>query len=204
KALEHHSEAPETYYVHTAGLKVVIPSNPLDAKGLLVSAIRDPDPVIYMEPKRYYRAFKEEVPEELYTVPIGQAKIIQEGTDLTLVTYGGMTRVCLDALKELKEKNQNYSIELIDLRTLAPLDRKTVLDSVQKTGRLLIVHEAQKIAGFAAELIAMVNEKAFLSLQAPPKRVTGLDVPFPYAKSEHYYLPDSFRVRKAINELMNY
>jgi pyruvate dehydrogenase E1 component beta subunit len=204
RALEHHSEAPETYYAHTPGLKVVIPSNPVDAKGLLISSIRDPDPVVYMEPKRIYRAFRDDVPEESYTTPIGEAKVVQEGTDLTLVTFGAMTRVCMQALKELQEKGKTHSVELIDLRTIAPLDRDTVINSVKKTGRFLVVHEARKIAGFGAELIALVNEKAFMSLEAPPMRVTAPDIIYPFAKSEHLYMPDSFRVRKAIEQIMNF
>jgi len=201
KALEEHSEPLETFYSHTPGLKVVIPSNPYDAKGLLISAIRDPDPVVFLEPKRIYRAFKTEVPEEEYTIPIGEAKVIQEGTDLTLISYGAMLHYTQKALEEMKDKP---SIEIIDLRTLSPLDFDTILKSVQKTGRVVIVHEAPKNLGIGAEISARINEKALLDLKAPVKRVTGFDVPVPLAKLEDYYLPSAYRIKKGIREVMSF
>jgi len=198
-ALEHHSDSPETYFVHTPGLKVVIPSRPYDAKGLLISAIRDPDPVIFFEPKKIYRAFKEEVPEKEYTIPLGKANIIQEGDDLTIITYGAWVRETLKAVEGLK-----YSIEIIDLRTLKPLDVKTIIDSVSRTGRCIIVHEAPKTLGLAAEIIAIINEKALLSLQAPIERVTGYDTIVPLPKLEDYYMPNTERIKKAIEKVMNF
>lgn len=201
RALEHHSDSPETYFVHTPGLKVVVPSSPYDAKGLLISAIRDPDPVIFLEPKRLYRAIKEEVPEEDYTVPIGEAKIIQQGDDVTLISYGAMMKIAREAVEKLGGK---YSVELIDLRSLSPLDDKTFIDSVKKTGRCVIVHEAPKTLGVAAEIIARINEKALLNLRAPVERVTGFDVVFPLPKLENYYLPNVERISQAVERIMSF
>lgn len=198
----YHSQSPEAYFVHTAGLKVVIPSNPYDAKGLLLAAIRDEDPVIFFEPKRIYRAATGEVPEGDYTVPIGKARVEMEGKDVTLISYGAMMVECREAAQKAREK-WGISVELIDLRTLLPLDVDTVVQSVQKTGRVVIVHEAPRTCGFAAELIALINEKAFLYLEAPPVRVTGFDTPFPYTL-EHDYLPDTGRILKAIYETVHY
>lgn len=197
KALEHHSEAVATFFIHIPGLKVVIPSSPYDAKGLLISSIRDPDPVFFFEPKRLYRAFKEEVPQGEYTVPLGEGRKMTEGDELTLVAWGGMVRVCQEAMEKVKDT----SVELIDLRTLSPLDDKIIIDSVKKTGRVVIVHEEPRTLGLGAELIARINEKAFLSLEAPVKRVTGYDVPVPLPKLEDYYLPDAERVASAIKEV---
>ncbi len=201
RALEHHSESPETYYVHTPGIKVAVPSNPYDAKGLLAAAIRDPDPVVFMEPKRIYRAIKEDVPDEEYTVPLGTANIVQEGDQLTLISWGSMLKTAREAVEQLGEK---YSIEIIDLRTLKPLDIPTMINSVKKTGRAVIVQEAPRTCGFASELIALINDKALLDLVAPVQRVTGFDVPFPLYKLENYYLPDVKRITKAINQVMSY
>ncbi len=198
KALEHHSESMENIFVHTPGLKVVIPSTPSDAKGLLVSAIRDPDPVIFYEPKRIYRAIKEEVNEKEYTIPIGKAKIVKEGNDVTVISWGAMVRECLEAAEKIEA-----SCEVIDLRTLKPLDIDTIINSVKKTGRVVVVHEAPKTSGFGAEIIALINEKALLSLEAPVKRVTGFDTVFPYAKMENKYLPDE-RIEKGIREVLEF
>lgn len=198
----YHSQSPEAYFVHTAGLKVVMPSNPYDAKGLLLAAIRDEDPVIFFEPKRIYRAATGEVPEGDYTVPIGKARVEVEGKDVTLISYGAMMVECREAVQKAREK-WGISVELIDLRTLLPLDVDTVIQSVQKTGRVVIVHEAPRTCGFAAELVALINEKAFLYLEAPPVRVTGFDTPFPYTL-EHDYLPDTGRILKAIYETVHY
>lgn len=201
RALEHHSESPETYYVHTPGLKVVMPSTPYDAKGLLISAIRDPDPVIFMEPKKLYRSIKEDVPEEEYTIPIGKAKILQEGNDISIISYGTMMRVVKQAVEKLAGK---YSVEMIDVRTLSPLDTDTIINSAKKTGRVIIVHEAPKTLGVGAEISALINEKALLNLKAPVIRVTGYDVTMPLPKLENYYIPDINRVIKTVEQVMNF
>jgi len=174
----------------------VIPSSPYDAKGLLLSAIRDPDPVIFFEPKKLYRAFREEVPEGDYTVPLGAGKRLTQGEDVTVISWGAMVNVCHEAIEKVKE----VSVELIDLRTLSPLDEKIIIDSVRKTGRCVVVHEEPRTLGLGAEIIARINEKAFLYLEAPVKRVTGYDVPVPLPKLENYYLPDAGKVADAITE----
>ena len=193
----YHSQSPEAYFAHTPGLKVVIPSNPYDAKGLLLSAIRGEDPVIFMEPKRVYRAAKGEVPEGDYTVPFGQAKVVREGSQLTVLCYGAMVHTCVEAA-QMAEKD-GFDPEIIDLRTLLPLDAETVLASVRKTGRVVIAHEAPKTCGYGAELAAMIAEKALLSLEAPINRVAGFDTPFPYTL-ENEYLPSPDRVALAIKQ----
>lgn len=198
KALEHHSDSPESYLIHTPGIKVVMPSTPYDAKGLLIAAIRDPDPVIFFEPKKVYRAIKEEVPEEEYTIPLGKAKVIKEGTDITLITWGAAVKTSLEAVQNFS----NISVEVIDLRTLSPLDTETIIQSIQKTGKAVIVQEAQKTLGFAAEIIARINEKALYSLQAPIERVTGYDIPVPLPKNEDYYLFNQKKIIKAIEKVM--
>ena len=197
RALEHHSDSPEAYYAHMPGIKVVIPSHPYDAKGLLISAIRDPDPVIFLEPMRIYRAIKEEVPEDDYTVPLGKANIEQEGSDLTVISYGAMLKYTKEALEKSK-----YSAEIIDVRSISPLDTETIINSVKKTGRCVIVNEEQRNCGFAAEIIARINEKAFFSLEAPIERVTGCNTAFPLAKLENYYMPDEKRILKAVDKVM--
>ncbi|HEX8951362.1 MAG TPA: alpha-ketoacid dehydrogenase subunit beta [Polyangia bacterium] len=193
----YHSQSPEAYFVHTPGLKVVIPSNPYDAKGLLLSAMRGEDPVIFMEPKRVYRAAKGEVPETDYTVPLGQAKVVREGSQLTVLCYGAMVHTCVEAA-QLAEKD-GFDPEIIDLRTLLPLDAETVLTSVRKTGRVVIAHEAPKTCGYGAELAAIIAEKALMSLEAPINRVAGFDTPFPYTL-ENEYLPSPDRVALAIKQ----
>ncbi len=204
RALEHHSEAPESIYAHIAGLKVVVPSTPSDAKGLLASSIRDPDPVIFFEPKKIYRAFKEEVPDGDYLIPIGQGKRVREGSDVTLVSWGTMTRTCLEALDDLKTRNPQASVDFIDLRSIKPWDEALVIESVRQTGRCVIVQEAPKMSGFASEIIATINDKALDSLEAPVARVTGYDIPMPLAKNEDHYLPDAWRVRKALEKTLAY
>ena len=201
RALEHHSESPETYFLHTPGLKVVIPSTPYDAKGLIVSSIRDPDPVIFLEPKKLYRSIKQQVPQEEFTVPLGKANVFREGSDVSIITYGAMMRPCIDAAEKLKEK---ISCEVIDLRTLKPLDEQTVFRSVNKTGRVVIVQEAPKTCGFAAEISSRITENLLLSLEAPVERVTGFDTPMPLFKMENYYLPDTNRVIKAIEKVTGF
>jgi pyruvate dehydrogenase E1 component beta subunit len=193
----YHSQSPEAYFVHTPGLKVVIPSNPYDAKGLLLSAMRGEDPVIFMEPKRVYRAAKGEVPEGDYTVPLGQAKVVREGAQLTVLCYGAMVHTCVEAA-QLAEKD-GFDPEIIDLRTLLPLDTETLLASVRKTGRVVIAHEAPKTCGYGAELAALIAEKALMSLEAPIARVAGFDTPFPYTL-ENEYMPSPDRVALAIKQ----
>ena len=200
-APELHSDSPEAIYAHTPGLKVVMPCTPYDAKGLLISAIRDPDPVVFFEPKRVYRSFREEVPEDEYTIPIGSAKIVSEGSDLTLVTWGAMVFQCLEAMDNLPE---DVSVELIDLRTIWPIDTETVVESVQKTGRCVIVHEAPLTCGLGAELSSRIQEACFLYLEAPVQRVTGFDTVMPYYKLELDYLPDAGRIGKGIEECLAY
>lgn len=201
RALEHHSESLETLFAHIPGLKLVIPSTPYDAKGLLTAAIQDPDPVIFMEPKRIYRAFKQEVPESEYTIPLGKAKIVTSGTDITVVAWGALVREVEAAIKLL---DSNISVDLIDLRTIAPLDQETIINSVKKTGRILIVHEAVKSFGPAAEIISIVNEKAFLHLEAAPTRLTGFDITVPLPRGEHHFIIDPKRIAYEINKVVNY
>ncbi len=201
-APEHHSDSPEAILAHTPGIKVVIPSTPYEAKGLLLSAIRDPDPVIFMEPKRIYRAIREEVPEGDYTIPIGKARLVQEGKDVTVIAYGAMLREALNAAEQLK--GDKIEAEVIDLRTISPMDVETIITSIKKTGRGVVVHEAPKTCGLGAEIIAMINEKAFLSLQAPIERVTGFDIPVPLMKTENYYLPNAKRIVLAAKKVMSF
>ena len=202
RALEHHSESLEVLFGHTAGLKVVIPSTPYDAKGLLLAAIADPDPVIFMEPKRIYRAFKQEVPDNYYTIPIGKAKVVKEGKDLTVVAWGAMVRETQKAI-EILEK-EGVSIELIDLRTISPIDKETILASVQKTGRFAVVHEAATTFGPGAELITIVNEGAFLHLEAPPKRIASNDTIVPLPKGEHHYVPDVDYIASELRDVLKF
>jgi pyruvate dehydrogenase E1 component beta subunit len=198
-APELHSDSPEAFYAHQPGLKVVMPSSPYDAKGLLISAIRDPDPVMYFEPKRIYRAFREEVPEDEYTIPIGQARVVAEGEEITMISWGAPLIQCMKAI-EASER----SIELIDLRTIYPLDMKTIEASAKKTGRIVVVHEAPKTGGFGAEIAARIMEHCFLHLEAPVQRVTGFDTIMPYYKLELEYLPEADRIAKAIDEVAAY
>ena len=199
---EHHSESYEALFLNTPGFKVVVPSNPYDAKGLLVSAIRDDDPVLFMEPKRIYRSFREAVPAESYTVPLGKADIAREGTDVTLIAWGAMVRVCLDASEVLARDDINA--EVVDLRTLNPLDRETMIESVVKTGRAVVVHEAVRTGGFGAEIVAQISEHALLQLEAPVQRVTGFDTVFPLAQLERYYLPSRERIVKAVHGALSF
>jgi pyruvate dehydrogenase E1 component beta subunit len=201
-APEHHSDSPEAILAHIPGIKVVIPSTPYEAKGLLLSSIRDPDPVIFMEPKRIYRAIREEVPEGDYTIPLGKARLVQEGKDVTIIAYGAMLREALNAAEQLK--GDKIDPEIIDLRTISPMDVETIVASIKKTGRGVVVHEAPKTCGLAAEIIALINEKAFLSLQAPIERVTGFDIPVPLMKTEHYYLPNPKRIVMAVKKVMSF
>ena len=197
KALELHSESTEAFFCHMPGIKVVIPSTPYHAKGLLSSSIRDPDPVIFLEAMRLYRLFKEDVPEGDYTIPLGKARVVQDGKDVTVISWGSMLQRTLQAV-------EGYDVEVIDIMTLQPFDEETVLNSVKKTGRAVIVHEAPKTCGFGAELSATIAEEAILYLKAPILRVTGYDVIVPLPKLEDYYLPSVERIRKALEEVMKY
>jgi pyruvate dehydrogenase E1 component beta subunit len=201
-APEHHSDSPEAILAHIPGIKVVIPASPYEAKGLVLSSIRDSDPVIFMEPKRIYRAIREEVPEGDYTIPLGKARLVQEGKDVTVVAWGAMVREALNAAEQLK--GDKIDLEIIDLRTISPIDVETIITSIRKTGRGVIVHEAPKTCGLGAEIIALINEKALLSLQAPIERVTGFDIPVPLMKTEHYYLPNPKRIVMAVKKVMSF
>ncbi|MBI5072841.1 alpha-ketoacid dehydrogenase subunit beta [Candidatus Woesearchaeota archaeon] len=201
-APEHHSESMEAIYAHTPGLKVVIPSTPSDAKGLLISAIRDPDPVLFLEPKRMYRTVKEEVPDGEYTVPLGKARLVREGTNISMITWGSMIPTCDEVVQQFAA--QGVSIELLDLRTISPFDMTAVIATAQKTGRVIIVHEAPRTGGFAGELIAQINEKALFSLKAPVVRVTGYDTVMPLYKLEKIYLPDTKRIIAGVQQLLQY
>ena len=199
RAPELHDDSPETYYVHTPGIKVAIPSTPADAKGLLAAAIRDPDPVVIFEPKLVYRTARGEVPEGDYTVPLGRARTAREGADVTLIAYGAMVNVCERAAESLAAE---ASCEVIDIRSLRPLDEAAILASVAKTGRAVIVHEAPRTVGFGAELAALLAERAIFDLQGPVLRVTGYDVPYPYWTLEDSYVPSVERVVEAVRKLL--
>ncbi len=201
-APEHHSESMEAFFVHTPGLKVVVPSTPYETKGLLISSIRDPDPVIFMEPAKIYRAIKEEVPEEEYSIPIGQARVVLKGNDITLIAWGAMLQPTLQAAEIVQE--EGIEPEVIDLRTLYPLDTEAILESVKKTKRAVVIHEAPRSCGLGAEVIAQINEEALLHLEAPVERVTGFDTAIPLPKMEQHYLPDSKRVVDAIEKVMGF
>lgn len=200
RALEHHSESMEALFVHIPGLKVVCPSTPYDAKGLLISAIRDPDPVIFMEPKKLYRSLKEDVPDESYEIPLGKARVMIEGSDVTVIAWGSMIPVALKAQALLSQ--ENISLEIVDLRTLSPLDTETILASVQKTGRCVILQEGPRTCGLAAEISARIMDKIFPSLKAPVQRVTGFDVIPPLLKTEDYNIPDEKRLIAGIRNVL--
>ena len=203
RAIEHHSESREVIYTHAPGLKVVIPSGPRNARALLHAAIQDPDPVIYYEPKACYRLFKEEVPEQIETLPIGRAQIARAGKDITLISYGASLRCTLEAAEMLEEED-GVKAEVIDLLSVSPIDTQTIVESVTKTGRVVIVHEAPRTCGIAAEIIARINEKALMYLEAPIKRVTGYDTPIPYFARERAYLPDADKVVTAARETLSF
>ena len=197
---EHHSESTEAMLVHTPGLQVVVPATPYDAKGLLISAIRSPDPVIFLEPKRIYRAVRQEIPEESYTVPIGEARLAREGTDVTIIAWGSMMHTVLQAAESLVASG--ISPEILDLRTLSPMDVPAIIASVDKTGRAVVVHEAARTAGLGAEIVAQINEKALLSLEAPVERVSGYDTVFPLPQLEKYYLPTPGMVEASVHRTL--
>ncbi len=201
KGGHYHSQSPEALFTHVPGLKVVCPSNPIDAKGLLASAIRGDDPVIFMEPKRYYRAARGDVPEGEFTIPLGQAKVVRAGKQVTVLAWSAMVHTALEAAE--KGAQAGYDLEVIDLRTLVPFDEAAILASVEKTGRVVIVQEAPRTSGFGAELAATIAEKAILHLEAPIVRVAGLDTPFPYTL-EHEYLPDADRILDAVERVVRF
>lgn len=201
KGGHYHSQSTEAYFAHTPGLKVVIPSNPYDTKGLLLSSIRDPDPVLFLEPKRLYRAGRMEVPEGDYTVPLGEAKVLRSGDDVSLFAYGAMVPVALEAAKKAEEVG--IETEVVDLRTLVPLDVNAVLGSAQKTGRVVVVTEATKFCGYGAEIAAILAERAIEYLEAPILRVAGFDTPFPYTH-ENLYLPNAERVLDAVERVYSF
>lgn len=203
RAPELHCDSPEVIFAHVPGLKVVVPATPYDAKGLLLAAIADPDPVLFFEPMRIYRSFREEVPEGYYTVPIGKARVVQEGTDCTVFAWGAMVPVALQGA-DLARKQHGISVEVIDLRSLSPLDRDAIRDSVMKTGRAVVLHEAPRHAGFGAEIVATINDLALDALMAPVMRVTGYDTPYPLFALEDAYMPDAARVAEGIVQAMNY
>jgi pyruvate dehydrogenase E1 component subunit beta len=197
----YHSQSPEAHFIHTAGLKVVVPSNPHDAKGLLLASIRDPDPVIFFEPKRVYRAAKGEVPEGDYVEPLGKARVTRPGTQATVIAWGAMWHEADQAAREAAA--EGLDCEVIDLRSLQPLDLDALVQSVSRTGRAIVVHEAPRTCGFGAELSALLQERCFLHLEAPVRRVTGFDTPFPYTL-ENEYLPRAPRILQAIREVVSY
>jgi pyruvate dehydrogenase E1 component beta subunit len=203
RALEHHSESMEAVFAHVPGLKVVIPADPYEAKGLLAAAVRDPDPVMFMEPARIYRAIKTDVPEEPYTLPLGKARVVREGRDVTVLAWGAHVRTLKEAAQRL-EAEGGADLEIIDVRSLAPFDFETVIASVAKTGRAVIVHEAPRSGGFGAEISAQIMERAVLHLQAPVLRVTGFDTVPPLAKLEDYYQPDVDTVVEAVKTTMGF
>ncbi|MEK8131439.1 alpha-ketoacid dehydrogenase subunit beta [Paenibacillus filicis] len=203
KAAELHTDSLEGLMVQTPGIKVVVPSNPYDAKGLLISAIRDNDPVFFMEHLNLYRSFRAEVPEGEYTVPIGKANVVREGSDATIITYGAMVHTSLKAAEEI-EKTRGAKVEVIDLRTLIPLDIDTIVESIKKTNRAIIVQEAQKTSGIAAEVIAQINEKAILHLEAPVLRVAPPDTVYPFAQVEDQWLPNPARIVAGLNQVLDF
>ena len=202
RAPELHQDSPEAYYVHTPGIKVAIPSTPADARGLLAAAIRDPDPVVFFEPKVLYRSDREELPDEDYVVPLGLARVVREGADATVIAYGAMVRIAEQAADLLATDGK--SVLVLDIRSLRPLDEGALLGAVRRTGRVVIVQEAPRTAGFGAELAAIVAEQALLSLRAPLERVTGYDVAYPYWRVEDFYLPSALRVAAAIRRTLEY
>jgi len=198
---EMHSDSLEGIFMQTPGLKVVIPSNPYDAKGLLASAVADPDPVLFLENIKLYRSFRAETPEEYYSIPLGKANIVQEGTDVSLFAYGAMVPVAVEAAKQL-QKEQGTGVEIIDLRTVWPLDEEAIVASVEKTGRAIVVHEAARAGGVGAEITAIINERCLYSLVKPVGRVTGYDTPYPVPGQEDYYLPTVPKVLAALQHIM--
>lgn len=202
RALEHHSESLEAVYAHIPGIKLVVPATPADAKGMLLGAIRDPDPVIFLEPKRVYRTFRESVPEGDTAIPPGEATVRRDGEDVTIIAWGSMLHYALEAAENLAESG--IDPEVVDLRSISPLDRETIASSIKKTGRAVVVHEAPRSGGFAGELIASINEEALMYLEAPIERVTGFDTPMPMLALEDYYLPNPPRIEEAVTSVVEF
>lgn len=198
RALEHHSESLEGSYSHIPGLKLVIPSTPHDTKGLLLSAIRDPDPVLFMEPKRIYRSFRDDVPENDYEIPIGEATVRKQGSDVTVISWGSMMPSTLEAVEEL-----DADAEVVDLRTISPIDTETVVESVKKTGRAVVVHEGARTGGVGSDIVARINDEALMYLEAPIERVAGFDTPVPLLSMEDYYVPHPPRIRDGIERALS-
>ncbi|MED1949292.1 alpha-ketoacid dehydrogenase subunit beta [Brevibacillus centrosporus] len=203
KTPELHADSLEGLMLQTPGLKVIIPSNPYDAKGLLISAIRDNDPVVFLEHMKLYRSFRQEVPEGDYSIPLGKANVVKEGTDATIITYGAMVHTSLKAAEEI-EKARGAKVEVIDLRTISPLDIDTIVESVKKTNRAIVVQEAQKTSGVAAEIITQINERAILHLEAPVLRITSPDTVYPFAQAEDVWLPDVKRVVDGLTQVLDF
>jgi len=201
RAPEHHSESTEAFFVHQPGLKVAVPSTPYDAKGMLISAIRDPDPVLFLEPKLIYRAFRGDVPREDYEIPLGEATVRREGSDVTAYAWGAMAHRTEEAAENL---DGEIDVEVVDLRSLSPLDRETIVDSFEKTGRAVVVHEAPRTGGLAGEITAILQEEALLYQEAPVERVTGFDTPFPLYALEDFYLPEPARIEEGIREAVDF
>ncbi len=201
-APEHHSESPEAYFTHTPGIKVVIPSTPRDAKGLIIAAVRDPDPVVFFEPKRIYRSIKEDVPQEPYETPIGKARIARPGKDVTLISWGAMVHSCLGAAERLAL--ERVEAEVLDLRSLAPIDLEAIVESVGKTGRAVVVQESPRSTSVASEIAALIQERLLLKLQAPVKRVSGYDTRAPLFRLEKYYFPDADRIVSGVKETLQF
>jgi pyruvate dehydrogenase E1 component beta subunit len=201
RAPEHHSESTEAFFAHQPGLKVVIPSTPYDTKGLLTSAIRDPDPVMFLEPKLIYRAFRGDVPTESYEVPIGEAAVRTEGSDISVFTWGAMTRPTVEAAEQLEGE---IDVEVVDLRTVSPLDKDAIVESFKKTGRAAVVHEAPKTGGLGSEIASIIQEEALLYQEAPVERITGFDTPFPLYALEDYYLPEPARIKEGIRDAVGF
>jgi pyruvate dehydrogenase E1 component beta subunit len=202
RAPEHHSESTEAMFAHQPGLKVQIPSTPYDAKGMLISAIRDPDPVVFLEPKLIYRAFRDEVPTDDYEVPLGEAAVRREGTDISVFTWGAMSRPTIEAAEELAE--EGIDVEVVDIRSISPLDEETIVESFKKTGRAAVVHEAPKSGGLGGEIASIIQEEALLYQEAPVERITGFDTPFPLYALEDYYLPEPARIKKGIRDAVSF
>lgn len=202
RALEHHSESPESFFIHAQGLKVVMPSGPYDAKGLLTAAIRDPNPVVFLEPKKIYRSFKEEVPEESYTVDLDKANVVKEGEHVTIITWGAQVKNVKDTVESIEQ--EGISCEIIDLRTLWPLDMQTITKSVEKTGRVVVVQEATRACSLSSEIVAQIQSRSILHLKAPIERVTGWDIPYPQFALENYFLPNPKRITKAVKKVVDF
>ena len=202
RAIEHHSESMEAMFGHIQGLKCVVPSTPYDAKGMMISAVESDDPIVFIEPIRIYRAIKQEVPEEKYSIPLGKAKVLAEGSDITVVTYGNQVRDVQRAM--IKAKETGISVELIDLRSIYPIDRETLANSIKKTGRLLVVNEGPMSYGVGAEIMAVANEEAFLSLEAPPTRLSGYDTIPPLPKGEHHFFHSPERIFYEIKRVVEF